>query len=196
MNIQKFTIHVLLKPGLENFEHYFTSEWDECNCAVVWTFFGFGVRATKIWFVHWINSLTMTKLLSLHINKQTNARPQIESVVLQLFSRRLTLSPMLGEENEERKEVQPWASLFFVLQLLSFFTFYLDFQVRVCLIVFLWAKGLKTTVSVSITYTRNTPGPQLPWTCPLPVFIEEKSMTSQLRLMTSEYGQWEIKKDC
>ena len=41
---------------------------------------------------------------------------------------------MLGEENEERKEVQPWASLFFVLQLLCFFTFYLDFQVRVCLI--------------------------------------------------------------
>ena len=24
---------------LENFEHYFTSVWDECNCAVVWTFF-------------------------------------------------------------------------------------------------------------------------------------------------------------
>ena len=24
-NIQKFTVHVLLKPGLENFEHYFTS---------------------------------------------------------------------------------------------------------------------------------------------------------------------------
>ena len=30
----------LLKPGLENFEHYFTSMWDECNCAVVWAFFG------------------------------------------------------------------------------------------------------------------------------------------------------------
>ena len=26
------------KPGLENFKHYFTSVWDECNCAVVWTF--------------------------------------------------------------------------------------------------------------------------------------------------------------
>ena len=25
LNIQKFTVHVLLKPGLENFEHYFTS---------------------------------------------------------------------------------------------------------------------------------------------------------------------------
>ena len=26
--------------GLENFEHYFTNVWDECNCAVVWAFFG------------------------------------------------------------------------------------------------------------------------------------------------------------
>ena len=40
LNIWNFIIHILLKPGLENFEHYFTSVWDECNCAVVWTFFG------------------------------------------------------------------------------------------------------------------------------------------------------------
>ena len=33
-------VHVLLKPGLENFEHYFTSVWDECSCVVVWTLFG------------------------------------------------------------------------------------------------------------------------------------------------------------
>ena len=39
LNIWKFTGHVLLKLGLENFEHYFTSVWDEWNCAVVWTFF-------------------------------------------------------------------------------------------------------------------------------------------------------------
>ena len=40
LNIWKFSVHVLLKPGLENFEHYFASVWDEYNCAVVWTFFG------------------------------------------------------------------------------------------------------------------------------------------------------------
>ena len=40
LNIREFTVHVLLKPGLENFEHYFTNVWDECNCAVVWAFFG------------------------------------------------------------------------------------------------------------------------------------------------------------
>ena len=40
LNIWKFMVHILLKPGLENFEHYFPSVWDECNCAVVCTFFG------------------------------------------------------------------------------------------------------------------------------------------------------------
>ena len=39
LNIWKFTVRVFLKPGLENFEHYFTSVWDECNCVVVWAFF-------------------------------------------------------------------------------------------------------------------------------------------------------------
>ena len=44
MDIQKFTVNVLLKPGLENFEHYFTSVWDESNCAVVWALFGIGMK--------------------------------------------------------------------------------------------------------------------------------------------------------
>ena len=38
--IWKFLVHILLKPSLENFEHYFAIMWDECNSAVVWTFFG------------------------------------------------------------------------------------------------------------------------------------------------------------
>ena len=37
LNIRKFTVHVLLKPGLENL--CITSVWDECNCAVLWAFF-------------------------------------------------------------------------------------------------------------------------------------------------------------
>ena len=40
LNIWKFIVHILLKPGLENVEHYFANMWDECNCAVVRTFFG------------------------------------------------------------------------------------------------------------------------------------------------------------
>ena len=35
LSIWKFTVHVLLKPGLENFERYIASMLDECNCAVV-----------------------------------------------------------------------------------------------------------------------------------------------------------------
>ena len=35
LNIWNFMVCLLLKPGLENFEHYFTSVGDECNCVVV-----------------------------------------------------------------------------------------------------------------------------------------------------------------
>ena len=40
LNTREFTDHILLKSGLESFEHYFTSVWDECNCVVFWAFFG------------------------------------------------------------------------------------------------------------------------------------------------------------
>ena len=40
LNIWKSMVHVLLKSSLKNFEHHFTSVWDECNCVVVWAFFG------------------------------------------------------------------------------------------------------------------------------------------------------------
>ena len=40
LNIWKFLVHIQLKPGLENFEHYLASMWNEFNCVVVWTFFG------------------------------------------------------------------------------------------------------------------------------------------------------------
>ena len=49
LNILKFMMHVLLKPSLENFEHYFASVWDEWNCEVVWTFFGIAF----IWGLKW-----------------------------------------------------------------------------------------------------------------------------------------------
>ena len=51
LNISKFTVHILLKPGLENFEHYFTRMWDECNCAVVWAFVG--IAFLWDWNEHW-----------------------------------------------------------------------------------------------------------------------------------------------
>ena len=56
LNIWNFTIHVLLKPGFENFEHYFTSVWDDCNYVVVWTFFGIALAthsSTLPWKIPW-----------------------------------------------------------------------------------------------------------------------------------------------
>ena len=50
LNIWKFMVQILLKPGLRNFENYFTSVWDECNCVVVWAFFGIA------FFWDWIES--------------------------------------------------------------------------------------------------------------------------------------------
>ena len=44
-------VHILLKPGLENFEHYFASLWDECNCVVVWAFFG--IAFLRDWNENW-----------------------------------------------------------------------------------------------------------------------------------------------
>ena len=51
LNLWKFMVHVLLKPGLENFEHYFTSVWNECNCVVVWAFFG--IAFLRDWNENW-----------------------------------------------------------------------------------------------------------------------------------------------
>ena len=35
LNIRKFTGRILLKSGLENFDHYFVIMWDEYNCVVI-----------------------------------------------------------------------------------------------------------------------------------------------------------------
>ena len=38
--IWNFSVQVILKPCLEDFEHYLVNMWNECNCVVVWTFYG------------------------------------------------------------------------------------------------------------------------------------------------------------
>ena len=48
LNIWKFSVHVLLKPSLENVEHYFAGVWDECNSGVVWTSFGIAFFVTGV----------------------------------------------------------------------------------------------------------------------------------------------------
>ena len=51
LNIWKFMVHILLKPGLGNFEHYFANMWNECNCVVVWAFFG--IAFLRDWNENW-----------------------------------------------------------------------------------------------------------------------------------------------
>ena len=82
LNIWKFTVHVLLKPGLENFEHYFTSVWDECNCVVVWAFFGIGLDGPQ--------PLVFMKTSSAEFSIRQDQEPQllctsIAHIVLRVF---------------------------------------------------------------------------------------------------------------
>ena len=42
LNIWKLMVHILLKPGLQNFEHYFAMVCNESNCVEVLTLFGIG----------------------------------------------------------------------------------------------------------------------------------------------------------
>ena len=39
-----FSVHILFKPSLKDFKHYFASMWNESNCMVICTFFG-----TALW---------------------------------------------------------------------------------------------------------------------------------------------------
>ena len=65
LNMWKFMVHVLLMPGLENFEHYFTSLWDECGCAVVWAFFG--IAFLSYWHENWPFPVLWPLLSSLNL---------------------------------------------------------------------------------------------------------------------------------
>ena len=49
LSFWKFSIHILLKPSLKNFEHYFASTWTECNSVIVenylaLSYFGIGMK--------------------------------------------------------------------------------------------------------------------------------------------------------
>ena len=76
LNIWKFTVHVVLKPGLENFEHYFTRVWDECNCVVVCLLISLLMYIWEpAWFVSylsdsWIFNLFLYKLLKSNFFKE------------------------------------------------------------------------------------------------------------------------------
>ena len=68
LNIWKFTVHILLEPGLKNFEHYFASMWCECSCVVVWTLFG--VAFLWDWNENWSFPVLWPLLSFLNLNME------------------------------------------------------------------------------------------------------------------------------
>ena len=53
LNIWKFSVHILLKPSLKNFEHYLANIWNEHNCGVACTFFCIG------YFLDWSENISV-----------------------------------------------------------------------------------------------------------------------------------------
>ena len=78
------SVHILLKPGLENLKHYFTSVWDECNCAVVWAFFGIVFLWDSTW--HWRSgsSPNLCQVLNFKVSTKQSTLPSLgtESLIM------------------------------------------------------------------------------------------------------------------
>ena len=73
--IWKFSVHILLKPSLKDFEHYRASTWNKHDCMVVWTFFG--IAFLWDWTEKWpfpvlwplLNVLNQKRKVSLFVEK-------------------------------------------------------------------------------------------------------------------------------
>ena len=77
LNIWKFIVHMLLKPGLQNFEHYFAGVWDECNCGVVWALFGIAL----FWGLEWTLTFPVLWPLLSFLNLLTYWVQQFHSII-------------------------------------------------------------------------------------------------------------------
>ena len=76
LNIWKLLVHILLKPSLDNFEHYLGSMWNRCNFVLVWAFSG--ISLLWDWNENWLFSV-LRPLLSFsnfrHIECSTFTAP-------------------------------------------------------------------------------------------------------------------------
>ena len=79
LGIWKFSVHVLLKTSLNDFEHDLAGMWNEDNCTLLWTFFG----TALLWY--WNENWPFSVLWSLWNSRLSS----ILSLLLQsLFSKR------------------------------------------------------------------------------------------------------------
>jgi len=53
LSIWKFSVHGLLKPSLQYFEHYLAGMQNEHSCTVVWTFFSIAFFEIFAWGIPW-----------------------------------------------------------------------------------------------------------------------------------------------
>ena len=99
--IWKFLVHILLKPSLNDFEHYFASMWNECSCVVVWTFFGTETQGNRIcqyfhffsFYLPWSDGTGCCDLSFLNVEFQAKFSLSSFTVIKRLFSSSL-LSPI------------------------------------------------------------------------------------------------------
>ena len=62
--IWKFSVHILLKPNLKDFEHYLASMWNQQNCIVVWTFFGIALLWDERYYFTYFISFSLSAFFS------------------------------------------------------------------------------------------------------------------------------------
>ena len=122
LNIWSFSVYVLLKPSLENFEHYFASLWNECNCVVVWNslvlpFFGTGMKTDLFqscghywvfqicWHVE-CNTLTASSFRIWNSSAGIPSPPLVLFVVIESVTRELNKKSRVPKE--KRRVRSPW----------------------------------------------------------------------------------------
>ena len=128
LHIWKFSVHLLVKPHLENFELYFVSVWDECNCAVVWTFLGL----TFLWdwnenwpfpvlwpllsfpnvLAYWVQHLHYNHIQELELGASQVAlgikNPPASAEMQEMFVRSLDCEDHLEQELETHSSILAW----------------------------------------------------------------------------------------
>ena len=86
--IWKFSVHILLKPSLEDFEHYFAYMWNEHSCTVVWTFFGTdcGLPGSSVHGILQARILEWVAIAFSRVSSQPRDRTQVSCLAGSLFT--------------------------------------------------------------------------------------------------------------
>ena len=84
-----FSVHVLLKPHLKDFEHYLAGMWNEHNCVVVKTFFG--IALLWDWNENWpfpVQQTTSHFFITLFLNDNKTKNNNSKSISQKALSKK------------------------------------------------------------------------------------------------------------